>query len=409
MLKSLSPGAVVGEYRLERTLGGGGFGITYLAHDLKLDRQVAIKEYFPDRRVTRDPQGCVAPISDNAALLREFELGRETFLTEGRTLAKVDHPNTVRVITFLEDRNTAYLVMEYVEGLSLADYIEQQGVLNASQMLAILDPLSKGVKAVHDVGVLHCDIKPENILLRRDGSPVLIDFGAVRMITDSDHSLSATVVTPGYAAKELYSTSTQKGPYTDLYSLAAVAFSCLTGTAPPEATQRDAANFLPLSKEVRSKAPSHVIEAIEWGLAQDPAQRPSSIAAWRAVLLGDGKRARTTSRKASTALKLPSLSIQIHRPNLSVFPITIAAGAIVLLVGLILVGENVMDARPSQTAARPSLKPAETSVVDNSAAEKKDFLTAEEIGAPEAYAIYLRLHPNGSHRDLALARSSGLQ
>ena len=177
--EGLAPGTRIEEFRIERELGAGGFGITYLARDLTLDRRVAIKEYLPRDWGTRRMDGVIGPRSTASAA--DYAWGLERFLDEARVLARLDHPNIVRVHRVIEGGGTAYIVMEYVEGRSLAEELREAGALPERRVRGLLGALGQGLEAVHRAGLLHRDIKPANVMLRvSDGAPVLIDFGAAR-------------------------------------------------------------------------------------------------------------------------------------------------------------------------------------------------------------------------------------
>lgn len=175
---ALEPGYRLHWYTLDRVLGQGGFGITYLAQDTNLARHVAVKEYLPLDLAVRDPDHSVHPNSTEHEEL--YRWGLERFVPEGRTLARFDHANVVRVMAVFEANNTAYLVMRYEEGTTLGDALRGRKTLDEDRLLGILLPLLDGLELVHVENFIHRDIKPANIFLRADGSPVLIDFGSAR-------------------------------------------------------------------------------------------------------------------------------------------------------------------------------------------------------------------------------------
>jgi len=286
-LNALPSGYQLEEYQLERVLGAGGFGITYLAHEKTLKRKVAIKEFLPrDIAVRGDSGVTVHPVS--SAELDDYEYGLERFRDEARTLVSFRHPNIVSVHRLMEANNTAYLVMEYEEGDSLDDILKRDGTLVEAEVREILFPLLDGLDRVHKAGFLHRDIKPANIYIRHDGSPVLIDFGAARQaLGDRSRSLTA-IVSTGYAPMEQYSVHGNQGAYTDLYALAATAYKSLTGKRPPDAVQRIAKDpFEPVVGAARGKADATFLEAIDWALATDPEDRPQTVGHWLAALHGE--------------------------------------------------------------------------------------------------------------------------
>lgn len=231
------------QFIVGRVLGKpGGFGITYLGWDLRLQTRVAIKEYLPRELATREPGG-VRVIGHTPQESSVFREGLNQFLGEARTLARLDHPNIVRVRQFFEANQTAYLVMDYYEGLSLAEYVERHGGrLSEETARSLMLPVLDGLKAVHAQGFLHCDIKPQNIYLARLPSggvrPILLDFGAARRAV-GEHSRSiSSVVTVGYAPYEQYLRKGRQGPWTDVYAIGAVFYRLVTGEVPPEAIER---------------------------------------------------------------------------------------------------------------------------------------------------------------------------
>ena len=231
---ALPPGYRIREYEIRRVLGRGGFGITYLAHDTLLDRDVAVKEYLPTDFAMRTEDYSVRARSSEASTA--YTWGLERFLDEARMMECLDHPSIVGVHAYVESNGTGYIVMEYIEGEPLYDRLKRQRELDPFDfrlsLTAILKPLVEGLEQVHSVGYLHRDITPRNILLKKGGTPVLTDFGSARqMIAARSRSVTA-VVTPGYAPLEQYSTHAKQGPWTDIYALSAVAYRASRGRCP---------------------------------------------------------------------------------------------------------------------------------------------------------------------------------
>jgi serine/threonine protein kinase len=216
---ALKPGQTIGRYEIVSVLGQGGFGITYRARDIQLDREVAIKEYLPSALAFRQDGITVLPRTTKMA--DDFGWGRERFVTEGRTLASLHRvPAIVRVFDFLQSNGTAYIVMELLHGETLEDRIAKNGKLTAEEVDRILWPLLDGLEQVHNAGFLHRDIKPANILLDAAGNPTLIDFGASRAAMAGRSTPLTAIFTPGYAAAGQM-TSAKQGPWTDVYGLSA--------------------------------------------------------------------------------------------------------------------------------------------------------------------------------------------
>ena len=285
---ALAGGSRLHEYEIVRVLGAGGFGITYLAFDHKLNAPVAIKEYFYAGLAARARGGAVVPSSTSGTA--GFEWGRARFLDEGRLLARLDHPNIVRVHRYFEANNTAYIVMDFIEGESLAAVLEKHATLTPEQWRPWMKPLLAGLEHVHRHDYLHRDIKPENIVIRGNAAgettPVLIDFGAARRAAAEKTRHLTAVHTPGYAPIEQYSATSRQGPATDIYALAAVTYRVLAGVPPPDAADRMVEDeYRPLLSRLRRPG-DRFLAAIDNALAPRATDRPQSIAAWRAELTG---------------------------------------------------------------------------------------------------------------------------
>ncbi len=283
--QALPKGYGLHEYQLDRVLGSGGFGLTYLARDTSLDKPVAIKEYLPNDLAVRETDHSVMPKSGGNK--DDFQWGLGRFLDEARTLARFKHPNIIAVHRYFEAHNTAYIVMEFAEGETL-DEVLNRGVLEESRLLAVLMPLLEGLEEVHGVNFLHRDIKPGNIVIRSDGSPVLLDFGAARQAVGSRSRNITSVVTPGYAPIEQYSTRGNQGPWTDIYALGAVAYEAVSGEAPLDATGRVFQDPMrPASEVCRGKYSESLLNSIDWALSMEGEARPQDVASWRQSMTGE--------------------------------------------------------------------------------------------------------------------------
>ncbi len=227
------------QFMVGRVLGNpGGFGITYLCWDIKLRMRVAIKEFMPRDNAVRDTDRC-SVVAHSGKDQEFFEYGLNAFLAEAQTVAGFNHPNIVRIRAYFEQNHTAYLVMDYYEGVSLAEYVKQQGgSLPEKAALGIMGFVLDGLRHVHDSGYLHRDIKPANIYLTGKGQVILLDFGAARYaIGEYSRSLSV-VVTPGFSPFEQYSTKGAQGTWTDIYAVGATLYFMLTGQPPDSAPDR---------------------------------------------------------------------------------------------------------------------------------------------------------------------------
>ena len=286
--EALAPGTRIEEFVVEGELQSGGFGVTYLAQDRSLGRRVAIKEYLPREWGARRADGSVGPRSSSHE--EDYRWGLTRFLEEARTLARLDHARIVRVHRVIEAWGTAYMVMEYVEGRNLEEALQAEGSWPEARVRALLEELLPGVELVHDAGLVHRDIKPANVMLRWDGTPVLIDFGAARYAAGV-HSRSLTsVLTPGYAPHEQYhQTAGKQGPWTDVHALGAVAYRALSGRAPVEAPARveaaareQADPLAPVAQAAAGGVSEEFARAVTSALGVWPEDRPRDVAAWRA-------------------------------------------------------------------------------------------------------------------------------
>jgi len=283
---ALKIGAQLDVYKIEKILGQGGFGITYLAEDVNLEKKVAIKEYLPIGLAMRDGRSQVEPQSTEAEA--DFRWGLEQFLGEAKTLAKFQHPNIVQVLRFFEANGTAYIVMNFVQGESLHDRMQRKKKIDEAELKRFLFPLLDGLESIHNSGFLHRDIKPGNIFIAEDGEPMLLDFGAARSaLVDAGRGLTA-IVTRGYAPIEQYSKRGHQGPWTDIYALAGVLYEIVTGKDPVEATDRVIEDpQLPAFGAGVGRLSDTLLQAIDHALAVHPENRPRSVAAWRAELEGE--------------------------------------------------------------------------------------------------------------------------
>ena len=282
--RELPTSEMVGVFRIERTLGIGGFGITYLAFDTSLNIQVAVKEYFP-QNAWRDTSSrtvhCYAGEAEQT-----FQIGLQRFHKEGQILAQFKHPNIVRVRQMLSANNTAYLVMDYEHGEELEAYLRRLGKpLTYQEVESIFNPLLDGLRAVHDRGLLHLDIKPENIFLRADSTPVLIDFGGARhQLGQASRSVSFLVASDGYAPNEQY-TGTQLQPTTDIYAVGATLYRSITGRVPADAPKRGLAMIdgshdplMPVRQAVsHGLYPKHFLQTLDDALNMRVSVRPQSV------------------------------------------------------------------------------------------------------------------------------------
>jgi general L-amino acid transport system substrate-binding protein len=283
-LGALPAGTRLQRYELISVLGHGQFGLTYLARDSDLGREVAIKEYLPVALALRKGGTLVAPRS--SALKADFVWGRERFLEEARTLATFDHvPGVVHALDFMEANGTAYMVMALVRGDTLEERLKRDGPLPGPIAERLFGRLLDGLEEVHKAGFLHRDIKPANIILDAQSNPTLIDFGAARISLAGRTAAMTAIYTPRYAAVEQEDTDGRLGPWTDIYCLSATLYHAITGQSPPRAITRALRDtYKPLAELAPAGFARRTLAAIDWGLALEPDGRPQSIAAWRCAL-----------------------------------------------------------------------------------------------------------------------------
>jgi serine/threonine protein kinase len=302
-MNALPAGYALQEYRIEKVLGVGGFGLTYLALDANLNLKVAVKEYLPGDIALRGPDNTIAPRSPDTA--ESFGWGKQRFMDESRTVASFRHPNIVRVMRFFEANGTAYMVMEFVEGAALGEWVKARRPLSEAQLAPMVGALLEGLEVVHRTGFLHRDIKPGNIYVREDGSPVLLDFGSARQKATE---LTA-VVSPGYAPFEQYHTQGKQGPWSDIYALGGVLYWMVTGSMPLEAPARIREDTMAACVQAGDKGRfrAEFLAAIDWALSPFEDQRPQTIPEWRSALLAD-KPLEVKTEKAQKAAPAARLS-----------------------------------------------------------------------------------------------------
>ena len=277
---------LVGDYRIERVLGAGGFGITYLAVETALDRRVTIKEYFPSDFAARTSTSDAAPRSQDCT--SDYRWGLDRFIEEAQTLAKFTHPNIVRVYRYFRANNTAYMVLHFEEGKSLKAWLKDLGRAPRQKELdAIVAPVLDALELIHAQDFLHRDIAPDNIIIRKDGTPVLIDFGSARGEILAHSKTVSALVKPGYSPYEQYAeTSRQQGPWTDIYALGATLYHAITGKRPADSPSRMVKDeLIPAREAALSAYRAGFLKAIDHSLALQTESRPKSIAAWRGALL----------------------------------------------------------------------------------------------------------------------------
>ncbi|MDQ3061201.1 MAG: serine/threonine protein kinase [Pseudomonadota bacterium] len=291
---SLPPNTVIGGYRIVRKLSAGGFGVVYLALDNE-GQQIAIKEYLPASLASRAPGELLPQVLPEKLSL--YRLGLKSFFEEGRALAQISHGSVVSVLNFFRENETVYMVMNYLEGGTLQDFIitardmKKDKVFRESTIRSLFDEILRGLRIVHQHKMLHLDIKPANIFITDDNRAVMIDFGAAREVLSKEGNFIRPMYTPGFAAPEMYRRDSSMGPWTDIYAVGACMYASMQGYPPNDAPQRLEKDRLSLSmSRLRGIYSDNLIEVVEWCMALDPLARPQSVFALQKELSRESER-----------------------------------------------------------------------------------------------------------------------
>ena len=341
---ALPTGSKLYEFEIEALLGHGGFGITYRATDTLLQETVAIKEFLPNELAIRISDATVRAKSQQAE--PDFDAGLKSFLEEARVMARFRHPRIVHVRRFFELHGTGYIVLDYERGKTLSERLSD-GPIPDPELRSILSGVLDGLEVIHARAILHRDLKPNNIMLREDGAPVIIDFGAARDF-QARHSRSITAIaTAGYAPPEQYGVGGQQGPWSDLYALGAIAYRAVSGEPPVDSLRRLRKDpLVPAVVAGAGKYDEALLRTIDWMLKIDEEDRPTSVEQVREALRGGPiaeagpEISRTVSEKAKGAVSNDGLRTpesgtpSAARPPLRRVGVTAIAISLVVLAGL---------------------------------------------------------------------------
>ena len=275
----LRPGTVLNKkYLIGCAIGEGGFGITYIGRDLTLQRRIAIKEYFPKGYANRDSgvtNRVTLTLSNEDAY---FKNGKQRFLREAQSIAKFsDEEGIVDVRDFFEENDTAYIVMEYLDGETMAQYLKTHGRIDARSIFMLLLPAMRALEKMHRQGVIHRDISPDNIMVLKDGQVKLMDFGSARYFIESEKHTMSVTLKPGYAPYEQYSSKGDQGPWTDVYGICATLYKCITGVTPDDPTIRCQHDTLQMPSRMGIAVPPQLEQVLQYGLAVFPEHRCRSM------------------------------------------------------------------------------------------------------------------------------------
>lgn len=397
---ALKPGSTLAEYTIESVLGHGGFSVTYLAQDNALGAHVAIKEYLPQEIAVRDGRTAFIVPRASKDAIRHYHWGLKNFVKEARALARFKHANIVRVLRFIEANGTAYTVMEYERGRTLAQYLKEKGQrLDEPSLLRIVMPILNGLHAVHEVGLLHLDIKPENIYLRQDGSPMLIDFGSARHAMTEGRPSGRVALTHGYAPVEQYPDKGKLGPWSDVYALGATMYRCITGKRPDDALDRYRAvldyKTDPLKPAVKAGAGRYqplFLECIDRATQIHANDRPRSAREFQDCLLGRMKLPRVASALPIMASPTGGLRRLADQMTAAVARIT---RTVIVLILLAAAGVGGWYSWPylsdiwqslSEAAAGPAAPPPKPAAAPKRAAERAPRTTPVATDGPRTVA-----------------------
>ena len=267
-----------GRYVVEDILGEGGFGITYIGRDTLFDTPVAIKEFYPNGIVLRNHDISNEVSISYTASPEIFESGKNRFISEAKVMAKFQKSKgIVNVNDFFEANNTAYIVMEYLAGVTLKDFLKENGPMTADDMLVIMAPLLESLDEIHKAGMIHRDISPDNIMVMANGEVRLMDFGAARDYTEFGEKSLSVILKPGYAPVEQYQTRGMQGPWTDSYALCATFYRCVTGVVPEDSLERVLDDTLKAPSELGVQLPAQIEHALMKGMSVDPSKRYQNL------------------------------------------------------------------------------------------------------------------------------------
>jgi serine/threonine protein kinase len=307
----LPDGLEIAGYRIVKKIASGGFSIVYLAYD-EDGNAVAIKEYLPSSLALRQPGELAPTISEEN--LPVFRVGLKCFFEEGRALAKIAHPNVVSVLNFFRANETVYMVMAYESGRSLQEHIlrrrdkGEKPLVSERFIRRMFSQVMNGLREVHTNKLLHLDLKPANIYLRVDGTPILLDFGAARQTLKSDLPKLYPMYTPGFAPLELYGKNGNLGPWTDIYSIGASMFACMVGAPPQAADQRKQNDKMDGHfQKLEGLYSPELLKVVRWSLMVDPMARPQSVFALQKALIGSAPQVVAPSPMAALSRKVKGL------------------------------------------------------------------------------------------------------
>ena len=336
----ISPGSELHDrYIIGKVLGFGGFGITYLGYDTVLQMKVAIKEYMPSEFSTRRPTEKIVTIYSGEKE-EQFQAGLENLINEGKRLAKFqEEPDIVHIFDCFKENNTAYIVMEYLEGQTLKERIQQEGKMPLEEAMPIILTVLNALQKVHEAGIIHRDIAPDNIYLLKDGGVKICDFGSARYATTKYSKSLSVMIKEGYAPEEQYCSRGDQGPWTDVYATAATFYKMLTGKTPEDAMERKAKDELKRPSKMGAKIPKSVETAIMNALNVKICDRTQSAAEFEQELLASNVIEKTVTEDKPEIPKVPWWIIG----GAGILGTAMAAAIVLLLTGVVQIDTSFLN------------------------------------------------------------------
>lgn len=371
-----------GRYIIGRVLGQGGFGITYTARDHQTGQLLAVKEFFPDSMAIRTGQTSVVPFSGERG--ENFSYGMESFLHEAETMAQfIGNDNIVRVYSYFEENGTAYFVMEYVDGMNVQDYLKSKGGrISFDEALEILLPIMDALSVVHEKGIIHRDVAPDNIYISKDGTVKLLDFGAARYSLGNVSRSLDVILKHGFAPKEQYKRRGRQGPYTDVYSLGATLYYAITGVRPDDAIERSDEDDMPYPSSLGTVITPQQEDVLLKAMAVNHEDRYQTVSEFQAAIKKAASSDPVSNTTRKTTPKPPPKAATSAQPEFwdtesssssqkrpARWPLAVAAAAAVLVAAVLLIPNlnlsqnDQMLSAPAATATAPTMmetEPAET-------------------------------------------------
>ena len=369
---------LAGKYLLGKVLGQGGFGITYIGWDIALERKVAIKEYYPSGQVSRSPGTLNLTWYTTEQAMAARQDGMQMFLKEARKMVKADSiPGIVRVLDLFQENGTAYIVMEFVEGITLKEYLLRGGPLSWAETERIFQPVVRSMEQVHSSGLIHRDLSPDNLMLTPDGSVKILDLGAAKDLSLNSGVSSMQVAKNGFSPLEQYIQRGGSGPWTDVYSIAATIYYTLTGILPPSAVERLEKDTISWDTSALKALPSTVLTALQKAMAVQVNDRTLTMEALETELFTAAAPKPAPEEKPHKKLNVPSP--KSSQPKVRWLPVT---AALLILVCIFVLGSNLVANTKKtsdgvQETAQKAVETQPSTTADTSAGKLKNRMRSD--------------------------------